>query len=325
MACHIPSIIAGSFMLVGNLLGALYFFALATRDGLDRDLYEDLDPTYLDAEWAFRIKQRALFLSAGFVTSIGWLFFAYAIVQLSWILSWQGTKSITLSITSMVLAGAGAMTQWLAFLFFFGATAAEEILFKKFNLQDWVRDDIDVQDADGMGLRVLEISHVTYSGFFSYVSNIGWAFLTVILLCIFFGVKEWRKDDVTAIGARWNALTLFIGLLCGLDFIVGAVLYEKVEYAKIIYGLYTLILRVFLLPAWVLSLGFVLPAANLMTNTSSIDPLASELQLTEVAPAGAAAPQFTIGDEDNEPMVPASPPAEAFAQNIATEPAPADS
>ena len=98
--------------------------------------------------------------------------------------------------------------------------------------------------------------------------------------------------------------------------------FKRVKYASAIYLLYAFILRVFLVPAWVLSLGVILPAASMKSIGTEMDAAASELQLSEVPGSNGDAPQFTIGDDDTDAGTPNTPPAEAFSPTAAESTSP---
>ena len=140
-----------------------------------------------------------------------------------------------------------------------------------FNLDNWVRPDVASSvgsTSDGMGWRALEVNHVTGSGFVWLTDAFEWLCLMGIFIATFISVRHWRLEDVTSFGARWNALSLFIGLLCMLEFIAEILRFEGFKYFGPVALIYAVLNRLILMPAWILALGFMLPKAMLKQTYS---------------------------------------------------------
>jgi hypothetical protein len=315
--------------MAGNVLRIILYVKEHSRSHFDWESYADLDPDYIQQDWDFRLSVKGLFLASGFLNAIAWMIFAYPMIQMAWLLSKQGTRGICVNITIAMLALGGALTEWLSHLFWIGMNVASTNIVQKFNLDTWLRPDLAASlgtTTDGMGWRVLEINHITGSGFIWFTDAFEWLCLSGIFIFTFVSVRQWRMEDQTSFGRRWNGLTLFLGLLCLLEFVAEILRFEGFKSFGPIAMLYAALNRLILMPAWILALGFMLPRAMLKQayaqGGTNID---GELALTEMADRSAvdqAPPTFTIDGEeegDQVPPGPTSPPAEAFATSPAAQ------
>lgn len=304
--------------MAANVMKILFFFKERERGHFDWKTYVTLEPDYLEKDWDFRLRTRGLFLSSGFLNAVAWVIFAYPIIQMAWLLSRQGTKSISVNVSIMILAIGGAVTEWLSQLFWIGMNVASTNIVKVFNLDDWVRDDvaasIGAQSTSGVGWRTLEATHVVASGFIWFTDAFEWLCLCGIFIFTFSSVRQWRMEDQTSFGTRWNNLSLFMGLLSFSEFVSEILRFEGFKIFGPIVLIYALLNRIILMPAWIISLGFMLPRA-MMKQTYAYDaPGPSEVAMTDVN-GRSPTPEFTIGDiEGDNVSGPKSspPPPEAF-------------
>jgi hypothetical protein len=296
----------------------------------------------LQTDWDHRLDTKGLSLASGFLNAFAWIVFAYPVIQMAWLLSKQGTKGLGANVSIMMFALGGAITEWMAHLFWLGMNVASTQLVTKFNLDNWLRADLVASSGTGeddqIGWRALEVNHISSSGFVWFVDSFEWLCLVGIFCCTYYSVRQWRMyEDATSFGSRWNSLTLFIGLLGLLEFVAEILRFEGFKTFGPIAIVYAILNRLILMPAWIISLGFMLPRATLKqtysTNRSSnsnniIDN--NELALTEMnsmtaaqenGSASAPPPTFTIDDGMDEkiPPGPVSPPPEAFAAPMGSE------
>jgi len=84
---------------------------------------------------------------------------------------------------------------------------------------------------------------------------------------IHISVKRWRRDvDSTTFGACWNALGLFIALMCILEFIAEVLRLDGfITFGKIAFW-YSGVNRLILIPTWLILLGMRLPYAAVKLN-----------------------------------------------------------
>jgi hypothetical protein len=324
MVMEISCVIATLLFVTANVIRIVFYAHERKREHWDWELYSDLDPDYIQTEWDFREDNKGLWIASGFLNAIAWMFFAYPVIQMAWLLSAQGSKGLMYNLTIMLLALGGALTEWLANLFWIGMKIATTKLATEFNLDEWVRNDVAGTD-EGMGWRSLEVNHVSLSGFIWFVDAFEWLCLSGLFIATFLSVRLWRMDDPTSFGARWNSLSLFIGLVCILEFVAEILRFEGFRTFGPIAMVYAILNRLILIPAWLISLGFILPRVALKQAYTDTNPIASELALAELSSAvdvgtsqpGPTTPTFSIDDDDDDagPTNPASPPVEAFAKN----------
>ncbi len=312
---------------------------------VDRDTLLELLPEVIEQDWMSRIDQKALFYAAGYLNAAFWIIFTLPVIELAWILSRSGTQALVWNAGIVAFVLGGAWTEWFSTIFWVGMNSASYNVAMYFNLEEWLRPDIAAQfgltDGDGLGWRDLELNYIAASGTVWFVGIFEWLCLAGIFTFSFFSVLQWRKQDQSSFGARWNGLGLFIGLLALVEFAIEIVLFEGYEVAGAILLLYMALNRLILIPAWMISLGYQLPRATQSHFDSHEDYFVNgELALSSEGPP--PTPTFTIDDTDTydqqqpkqqqPPTPPAarspppasfkpptSPPAEAFA---ATQPAP---
>lgn len=338
MVLSFPCVFAALLFSSANITRIVYYAQERRREHWDWNAYLELDPTYLQTEWNYRVTKKGLWIASCVLNALGWIAFAYPVIQMAWVLSRQGTQGLKYNFSIMLLALGGAMAEWLANLFWIGMTMATEKLVREFNLDEWVRDDVAGAN-DGMGWRTMEINHVGGSGVVWFVDAFEWLCLAGLFLCTFMAVRLERKQDATIFGARWNSLSLFIGLLSILEFVAEILRFEGFQTFGPIALVYAVLNRLILMPAWLISLAFLLPRAELKHIYTNTNPIAAELALAELSSAvdGAVEPSsptspdpitshFSIDteEEDTHPMesnttTPANgPPPEAFAKSPST-------
>jgi len=233
------------------------------RSHFDYDSYTQLDPTYIQDEWGFRIKNRPKYMSAGVINTLAWFFLMYPIIQLAWILSQGGTKWISLHIAIAILVLTGSLTEWISHVLYIGASMTSELLVNQFNLDNW----ITTNSQDAVGWRTLEITHIVTYGFISTIGAIEWIFLSFVLILIHISVKRWRRNvDLMTFGACWNALGLFVALMCILEFVSEVLRLDGFKMFSQIAFWYSAVNRLILIPLWLVLLGLRLPYASVKLN-----------------------------------------------------------
>lgn len=291
--------------MAANVMKIIFFVQERQRSHFDWEKYTELDPEYLQQDWNFRLSKKSIFLSSGFLNAIAWMLFAYPIIQMAWLLSKQGTRSISVNVSIIMLALGGALTEWLSHLFWIGMNVASTQLVEKFNLDNWLRADLATSlgaTEDGLGWRVMEINHITGSGFIWLTDSFEWLCMSGIFFLTFVGVRHWRLEDLTSFGPRWNGLSLFLGCMCILEFTAEILRFEGFKTFGPIALVYAVLNRLILMPAWIVALGFMLPRA-VLKQAYAQSGTNGELALTEMADRSAvdqASPSFTIDGEEVE-------------------------
>jgi len=327
-------------MDISCALSALFFFTANAikvayyRQELQKKLvwaeYFELNGEYLEDEWSFRESEDGLWLSSGLMTSFSWLFLAYPIIQMAWLLSNGGKQAIMFNCSIVVFAFGGAFTEWLGNLFWLGMTMASQKIASEFSLDDWARDDIGPGD-DRLGWKALEINYIIGSGFVWFTDCFEWLCLSGIFLSTFCSVYIWRKTESTTFGDTWNYFGLMLAFFCLIEFILEILRFEGIRRVGLSALLMSAFNRLVFIPAWILTLGCMLPKANRRQSFVDTDPIASELLLAVSQRIGddnnvdvsSPAGRFSIDETEEESLpvltTPASPPPEAFARPSISE------
>ena len=258
----ITCLLTALLFMTGNALYLAFYIQEFNRDHYDYDSHLELDPDYLKQEWAWIIDQRPKWLSAGVINGLAWFFFCFPMLQLAWILSQRGSKSLWMHIAIAVLALVGAFTEWISRFLYIGASMAMQMLVTKFNLSDWIGDN----GNDDIGYRTLEVTHIVVRGMVTYIDAFEWICLFLIMVFVHISVRQWRTHDAVTFGAFWNALGLFIGLLAVLDFVAEVLRLDGFRLFGQIAFWYAAVNRLLLIPAWLIMLGLRLPYAAMKLN-----------------------------------------------------------
>lgn len=263
---NIAAVLAAILVFLGNFLTIWYLGRELYRD-VDLDRWRELDPDYIQEEWAFRLDNRGLYLAASFIEALGWLLMAFPLFELSWILSNKGQQSTTLHLGIALFAIVAALTEWVSIFLYTGGTAATEYIVKNFNLDNWI-----LNSNDQIGWRVIEVIHISTQGFMIFVSATEYLCLAFIMLFVHISVRRWRQFDSTTFGACWNSLGLFIGLLALLDYTSELLRLEGLKLFGPIAFWYACVNRLVLLPVWLLMLACRLPLATVKLEQPADEP-----------------------------------------------------
>jgi len=255
--------LAALFFIIGNALTITYYVQEYQRNHFNYESYVDLDPGYIQLEWGFRVLNRGIYMAAGVLNTFAWFFFMFPIVQLCWILSQGGTKWISLHVAIAILVLTGSLTEWISHVLHIGASMTSQLLAQQFNLDNW----IDESSEDEIGWRTLEVTQIVTFGLISIIGAIEWIILAIVMVLIHISVLRWRRNvDSTTFGACWNALGLFVALMCLLEFVTEVLRLDGVKYFAQVAFWYSSFTRIILLPTWLLILGMRLPYASLKLN-----------------------------------------------------------
>jgi hypothetical protein len=297
--------------MTANIIKIIFYVTVHNENhgNFSWESYTQLDPTFLEERWSTRIERNKLFMASAFLNSIGWLVFAYPVIQMAWILSKRGSRAISLNIIIVVLVLAGSLTEMISTFIWLGMNFMARYVVNLFLISEdqgnWI-DRPDVTDSDGIGWRVLEVNHIMARGFVTFTDSFEWISLACIFICTFASVRGWLREDQDSFGSRWNTLGLFIGFVCILEFVAEVLRFEEGMRSSsrifaIVSIIYAILNRLIFIPAWIITLGFMLPRAMMKTNFENPPPslVESELQLSEIRP-NQATENFSIGDEDED-------------------------
>ena len=258
----ITALFSAILFFIGNLLTIIFYAVESRREHFDIDVYRELDPDYIQQEWKFRTDNRAFFLTAGIINAMAWFFFAFPMIQLTWILSKRGTSQLWLHVSVAILVLGGSFTEWISRLLYIGSTMATQLLYKEFNLENWLSDT----SQDGIGWRTLEVTHIVTSGLIWFIDAFEWLAMSFIMILVHVSVRKWRTTDAGTFGACWNAVGLFIALLSLLDFIAEILRLDGFKTFNQIAFWYAGLNRLILLPTWLILLALRLPYAAVKLN-----------------------------------------------------------
>ena len=250
-------LLAALLFMVANFLLLVFYAKENNRDHYDDYTHENLDSEYLQKEWDFRNKHRPMFLTAGLINGLAWFSFCFPVIQLAWILSHRGSKSLWLHIAIAILALAGSFTEWISRFLYIGASMASQILVTNFDLDNW----ISTNSADEIGWKALEVTYFITQGLIWFVDAFEWIALSLILFLVHISVRRYRVLDSITFGACWNNVGLFIALLSLLDFVAEVLRLDGFKLFGPIAFWYAAVNRLILLPFWLLMLGTRLPYA----------------------------------------------------------------
>lgn len=288
----------------------------STWSSANKDVYFQLLPDNIMNEWVTRENMKGLEFASGILNGIFWIVFCLPIIEMAWILSRNGTRSLGLNFGIMIFALAGTWTKWFSNIFWNGMYLSFLMMASHFNLENWMVSLQDAQyqleDEDGIGWRALEMNYTVFKGLVWLVNAVEWVCLAGVFTLTGLSVIKWRIHDQTTFGAKWNALGLFIGLISAINFTAEIIGVEGFRVAWIFVLLYSSLTRLILIPLWIIVLGVQLPNATSKQFDSGI---VGELELSEDQQDGRPSP-FTIDEEDEGEgdiqNSPTSPPPEAF-------------
>lgn len=263
-------LLAAILFWVANLLKLIYLGRERVR-GFNWMEYKQLDPDYIKEEWDFKIKARPHLVATSVLSMLAWLVLSIPMLQLAYALNQQrgpGTsRSVWLHTAIVVLTLGGALTEWIGNFLYLGSTLSMEMLVTQFNLQTWMRGQVN----DEVGWRSLELVNFALRGMVFWVDAFEWISLFFIMVFTFVAVKRYRAIDPEIFGAAWNGVGLFLGLLCLLEFVtevLRSVNWRIFSQLALWYGTLN---RLILLPFWLMYLGFRLPYALQKYETKDTD------------------------------------------------------
>ena len=108
-------IFAAISLMAANILKIIYYGDVY-KDGHSHwnwETYRTFDTEYLEEAWIKRVDREKLAMASGFLNCLAWFVLAYPIIQMAWILSKKGTKSLGLNVAIIMFVLAGGMFELL--------------------------------------------------------------------------------------------------------------------------------------------------------------------------------------------------------------------
>jgi len=248
----------------------------------------EMDSDYIEKYWGFRTNYNALEISAGVLNALAWFIFTIPLMQLSWILSLGGKRGIWIHVTIIAMAATACFTEFVSRIFFIGISGVTEWMSRTVNLDDWG------SSGNGLGWKVLELSHMINHGMVFWVD----AFETLIMFCIltliYFSSRglmcspNYRPSFT--LGRCWAHLGLFIGLLSLIDFAANILRFEALGFRNV-YIFISIFNRTLLFPWWLVLMGLNLAKAAKSSEITRMydNPSANEVN-SEPVPVFTPAP-----------------------------------
>lgn len=245
--------LAAVLLITSNILYAVVFAKYVKRPHHDYQLWTDMDPAYIRAEFEFQDSLRPLELGAGLLNAIAWFALVPVFIQLAWILSKGGRRFIGVHAAIGAMVVGGSLAEFLARLFSLGTSNVAEWLASDFNLDNWLCSDCN----DGVGWRTLQVSYLIAEGITIWVDALEWLALFGILVGVAF--SAYGEPDFPK---RWTIYGVFIAVLCLFDFVCNVLRFDDWVTFSIVASAITMVNRLLLLPIWLFLLAGHLPLAK---------------------------------------------------------------
>ena len=287
---------AALFVFTGNLLLTIYGGIEKSRPTFQWNLYKTLDPSFLQEHWVDRRDLSALHMAGSFIVAISWVTLTIPIVQAAFILSHGGKRKLWMHTMMVTLAVSAATTEFVSRLMHVGSWNTGNWVSLDFYLDEWAGNP---QSPNGIGWKSLEITYQLAQGSVLWIDS--WEYFAVfgIMLCIFISVRT-AQSGYLGDSMGWAGMGLFIGLLSLADFIFTFVRFKNWDTYNIIVIIFSIMIRLILLPAWLIILAFNLPpAVQEFNEIRAANPLNQPLSPKNSAGSPTPSPRpsdFTIED-----------------------------
>jgi len=283
---EITCIVSALLFWIGNLLKIVYLYKERSRGAMNWFYLKELEPSYIQDEWNFRIANKPHQIATGVMSSLAWFVFCFPMLQLVYVLN-QNSKGISRSLWLhsgiAILVLGGAFTEWISYFVYMGVTLACEFMVKDFNLQNWTD-----QGNDNIGYRSMEVTFFAIRGINFWVDAFEWMALFFIMVFVFVSIRRYQMTNPGHFGVWWNAMGLSIGILSLLDFVTEILRVVNFRVFSQIAFWYGATNRLILLPAWLILLGWRLPYALLDLETKLNEkpvpeqPASHDLQVSSI-------------------------------------------
>jgi hypothetical protein len=288
-------ILASLFVFTGNLLLAIWGGIERSRTTEDWALYHALDHDYLVKHWQDRRDLTGLHMAGSFICAVSWVLITIPVLQAAFVLSNGGKRYLWFHTVMCVLAVSAATTEFVARLMHVGSWNTANWISLDFYLGDWGGE---VTNPNGIGWKVLEITYQLVQGEILWVD--GWEYFALFGI-LFMNFLSVRTSTTGLLGNEmcWGGMGLFIGLLSLADFVFIFIRFKNWATYNLVSLIMTILIRLILLPSWLLLLAFKLPpAVEEFNERRSMQPrgmTSPSITVTSSVPAPTAA-NFTIED-----------------------------
>lgn len=293
-------ILAALLMFTGNLLLVIWGGIEKSRPTFDWKSYSSLDPSFLEEHWIDRTDLSGLHLAGGFIVAIAWIFLAIPICQLAWIMSDGGRRLIWLHAMICTMVFAGSSAEFGSRLMHIGSTNAAVWISREFSLDHWSTiSDTNPADPNGVGWKSLEVSYQLVQGMILWIDGFEYFALFAVLTLNYFSIR-FSQIGLMSYEMCFAGMGFFIGTLSLADFIFLILRFTNWDTFNLVSIIMTILIRVVLLPLWLLVLGCKLPAAvhefSQRRTQEGTNILPPKIESPTSSPSAPAPDAFTIGD-----------------------------
>mmetsp|Transcript_41627 Transcript_41627/g.58584 ORF Transcript_41627/g.58584 Transcript_41627/m.58584 type:complete len:277 (-) Transcript_41627:66-896(-) len=214
----------------------------------------NLDSVTLESAWDFRRRESPLYQSGNAINALAWFCFAIPVLQMAWGLSRGGVRKTGIHTAIAIFVLGGCATEFVARLMLVGMTSTSLWVSSEFNLDNWLPSSYAVND-DGIGWKVLEITHMILRGLIVWVDAFEWICLFFICMLTYFSIGT-QMEDKRVLSMHFARLGLAIGFFAFVDFsadILRFMDFRSFMPVAIVIGIFN---SIFLLPVWVVYLAF---------------------------------------------------------------------
>eukprot|EP00548_Thalassiothrix_antarctica_P006199 CAMPEP_0194136724 /NCGR_PEP_ID=MMETSP0152-20130528/6726_1 /TAXON_ID=1049557 /ORGANISM="Thalassiothrix antarctica, Strain L6-D1" /LENGTH=290 /DNA_ID=CAMNT_0038833497 /DNA_START=82 /DNA_END=954 /DNA_ORIENTATION=- len=212
---HTACVLSALCFIVSGILGIILIVKDTTRITFDSNEWRTMSSQYLIQEWVYRNSVQTLSQVANIINAFAWLFFVIPVLQLTWSLSRGGQRKIGVHAAIIVFAVSACFTEVISRLLLTGATGAAHRIAQKFELNNWLSDDMGQKDY--IGWKALEVSYIMITSLVTWIDAFEWISLFFILILIYFSVGTQMKEN-RVLPMWWARLGLFIAFMTFVDF-----------------------------------------------------------------------------------------------------------
>lgn len=297
-------VLAAIFVFTGNLLLAIWAGIEKSNPTFNWAEYKVLNPEFLQEHWQTRDDLSGLHMAGSFIIAASWILLTIPILQAAFILSNGGRRSLWIHSMMAVLAISAGTTEFVSRLMHIGSWNTASWISNEFYLDNWAGSETN---PNGIGWKSLEITYQLSQGMILWVD--GWEYFALFGI-LTLNLISVRGSQVGPLGDElcWAGMGFFIGCLSLVDFVFLFLRFQSWDTYNLISMVFTILIRLVLLPAWLLLFSFKLPVAaqeyaerkasapygngnGTVSSSSAVhDPLATS------GPSSPTAADFTIED-----------------------------
>ena len=253
----ISCLLAALFVFLGNVLLVAYYAIESDREHWNQYAYSQLNPEFLQLDWAWRKDNRQLEVAGKMITAVSWVIMTAPILQLAVVSSLGGDRQLWLHVTIVCITMGAAITEISSQLMHLGAFNAAVWVTDEFSLDNWMT----TSSGDKVGWQSLEVSYREAVGLTLWVDSVEYLALAFMFVLIFWSIHS-MGNMPQSVGMGMAGFAFFIGILSLADFIAYVVRLKFWATASLVGRIISVLNRVIFIPLCFLILSCKLPAAS---------------------------------------------------------------